>query len=114
MRLIDKMPKLMLEPVCAPVMRGKQVPSIFVHQEAVDLSLVMQVDEELVEDSIDLARRIDLGNVQLVGSEPGFNLFEHVGRVSKIAASPRRQEIRYHDAIGQARRIGARDVGDNR
>src|SRR5215831_19546814 len=99
MCLVDKMPELMLEPVRPPIVCGKQVPSVFVHQVAVDFSLVIQFDEELVEDPIDLARGIDLSNVQLVRPEPGLDFLKDVCRISKIAAAPGRQEIRYHHAV---------------
>jgi hypothetical protein len=87
---------------------------VFIHQIAIDFGLVVKLDEELIEDSIDLARRVHFGYVQLIGPEPRFDLFEQRVWMGEITPALGRQEIGYHQAIVQARRISARHIGNDR
>ena len=54
MRFVEQMPQLMLETISPPVMGGKDVPVIVVHQVAIDFGLVFELAEKLIEDALPL------------------------------------------------------------
>src|SRR5262249_20193542 len=80
MRLIQNVPKLVLKPVRAPVVSREYVPTVAVHQIAIDLRLVLELCEELIKYLVDVTGGIDLGDVQLVRAKSAFDFLEQAGR----------------------------------
>src|SRR5713101_1955040 len=114
MTLIKQMPELMLKPVSAPIVSCKHIPAILFQQVEIDSCFILEFGEQLIENLVDIARRVNFGDVEFVRSKPAFDLVNQALGIGEVAAAAWRQEIRNHDTVGHRGGISARDVSNDR